>query len=1019
MGDTAPLQAPSAGLGVRAPGLLGGGSVAPQVHSAIVERLRARITVCRQHHLNCQGRYERSRAENSDRERESTLQLLNLAQHGQSTRKNTKHSKAGAVPPPDYPQPKHQRPLNTEGSGINGELQLRTAPAPGDQRSSTLIALQGSLKRKLVVSLSPTSESPNGVSDSSFLDVKRMRLNDHLSIGQSEQHVNNRQSQPRVIPMGQGLQRKTNNITSNTHGSGNEIFNMTLKDIKKEPGETMSCSKHLDGHLTQENMFPNRYDDMIEQMIDPELQELFNELTSMSVSPMSDLELQNMINITIKQDEPFSIDLGQQNQGNTPRSSLPMEKIVIKNEYSPGLNQTPVGSPQMRPSSAGPAFSMSNAVISTSSPVTSVPQTPTPLQVSSNSNCPLPGWQEISHAEQLKQIAANRQQHTMIQQHQQNQSSNWATLSTSGPPPRPFGQEKISSPSFPQQQFNPQSSATSALPINGSQAKGMNNYLYKPNSSPQSNHIHVMMQQKAQDLNRGFMNNTYTPLEQQHHNNIKPLFHFNSEGKKQPMPSVLSSQSKPILHYAQQQHPPQPLLNQPLQRPPHVPLPMQQKMMLQKLQQSQQLSGLQYPVLQHRQDQHCVGSQSTSPNSTAGACANPNSGSGYMNNSQQSVLNQQLEKKQVLQKQMMEQKQQLLIQQQLLAESDKSAQQEQLNRHLTRPPPDYKDQRRNLVNMQPTNQYSGGSQAGSLNANQTLTNPVSTHNIVPSNSGLLSTNHGTRVPSVPGVRNMEIYGNLAYNQSVYSVAPGVNQMQQPNTQTQIGSSQNNATLSRKESNTAPFGTGSTSNSQQVRSSLNHGAGQRASNVIINSDPPSQNWTPPETTKQNTLKPASVRVPTNATYSNQSLQLPGGNQHFPQGAMAPPSHLTPRVQIRPSNPMNQVLHGQTVGSLRGVPSRPSQLRAQTVPGMNPLVTNIIQPATMPSNGFTPAGQNPRPFPGTDHSNDLGFDFLSQQSDSLGSTLNTDSDFIDCLLKTGPSSDDWMKDINLDEILGSNS
>lgn len=38
---------------------------------------------------------------------------------------------------------------------------------------------------------------------------------------------------------------------------------------------------------------------------------------------------------------------------------------------------------------------------------------------------------------------------------------------------------------------------------------------------------------------------------------------------------------------------------------------------------------------------------------------------------------------------------------------EKIAPQDQINRHLTRPPPDYKDQRRNVGNMQPTAQYSG------------------------------------------------------------------------------------------------------------------------------------------------------------------------------------------------------------------------------------------------------------------------------------------------------------------------
>lgn len=174
MGDTAPPQAPTGGLGGGpGAGLLGGGSVTPRVHSAIVERLRARIAVCRQHHLSCEGRYERGRAESSDRERESTLQLLSLVQHGQGARKAGKHAKATAstapataappapaapppapptaapaapAPPPDYRH--HQQHLRSSGSsggsgGIDGEQQPQPpASAPGDQRNSALIAVR-------------------------------------------------------------------------------------------------------------------------------------------------------------------------------------------------------------------------------------------------------------------------------------------------------------------------------------------------------------------------------------------------------------------------------------------------------------------------------------------------------------------------------------------------------------------------------------------------------------------------------------------------------------------------------------------------------------------------------------------------------------------------------------------------------------------------------------------------------------------------------------------------------------
>lgn len=153
MGDTAPPQA--AGLGA---GLLGGGPAAPRVHSAIVERLRARIAVCRQHHLSCEGRYERGRAESSDRERESTLQLLHLVQQGQGARKAGKHPKAAAAPaaaaaagaaPPDY----HQHLLGN--GGINGEQ-----PA-GEQRASALLAVSHSARCRRG-GAAPSPRSPRG-----------------------------------------------------------------------------------------------------------------------------------------------------------------------------------------------------------------------------------------------------------------------------------------------------------------------------------------------------------------------------------------------------------------------------------------------------------------------------------------------------------------------------------------------------------------------------------------------------------------------------------------------------------------------------------------------------------------------------------------------------------------------------------------------------------------------------------------------------------------------------------------
>lgn len=101
MGEAAPAQPAVGGfvsmLGVgmlgsmpgRASGPLAAsrGSAVPQLHSAIVERLRARIELCRRHHSTCESRYQRGQAETSDREHENTLHLLNLVHQSAGNRK--------------------------------------------------------------------------------------------------------------------------------------------------------------------------------------------------------------------------------------------------------------------------------------------------------------------------------------------------------------------------------------------------------------------------------------------------------------------------------------------------------------------------------------------------------------------------------------------------------------------------------------------------------------------------------------------------------------------------------------------------------------------------------------------------------------------------------------------------------------------------------------------------------------------------------------------------------------------
>lgn len=116
MGEATPAQSTAGpfvpmlgvGLGTMPGGVANGpvgssarGSSVPQLHNAIVERLRARIELCRRHHSTCENRYQSGQAETSEREHENTLHLLNIVQQGTGNRK-VKGSRGSNQQPPEY-----------------------------------------------------------------------------------------------------------------------------------------------------------------------------------------------------------------------------------------------------------------------------------------------------------------------------------------------------------------------------------------------------------------------------------------------------------------------------------------------------------------------------------------------------------------------------------------------------------------------------------------------------------------------------------------------------------------------------------------------------------------------------------------------------------------------------------------------------------------------------------------------------------------------------------------------------
>uniref|UniRef100_A0A8C6L4Q6 Mastermind like transcriptional coactivator 2 n=1 Tax=Nothobranchius furzeri TaxID=105023 RepID=A0A8C6L4Q6_NOTFU len=473
MGEATPAQSaagtfvPMLGVGMGGlPGGVGGGpmvgpsrgSAVPQLHNAIVERLRARIEQCRRHHSTCENRYQRGQAESLDREHENTLHLLNIVHQGPGNRK-AKDLDTPLTYCKDTPHPTHVPPTSKV------KITSMSAPLPSFHQpfvfkygvklttpcyslspqcvilSCCILQIHGSLRRKIVGNAAghalKQNELPRGFPG---LDIKRVRV-DTGSVNHSLDHL------------GRSLQSSSDiNISRMPPGLGSDIFNVTLKEMKKEPIESQSC-----GQTNSEMNF-----DFKEEgggQIDPELQDLFDELTK-SVPSLNDFELEKML----KQDDTFGLDLGRPSSaGAAANLCSPVEKI-IKTEHSQDFGYSHDCSSQLRPASAGPSFTLTS---------TSSTNTSQKANTQAGHTRTMPCWPEISHAQQLKQMAANQQQPTsLLHHHQQNPHggmTSWPPAMNTHSTTSTFPKAKISSPP----------------PLNqhrvGSHNKGLSNCLFKSN----------------------------------------------------------------------------------------------------------------------------------------------------------------------------------------------------------------------------------------------------------------------------------------------------------------------------------------------------------------------------------------------------------------------------------------------------------------------------------------------------------------------------------------------------------
>uniref|UniRef100_UPI0037E8BEB5 mastermind-like protein 2 n=1 Tax=Semicossyphus pulcher TaxID=241346 RepID=UPI0037E8BEB5 len=908
MGEATPAQAaagafvPMLGVGLGTmPGGVGTGpvvatsrgSAVPQLHNAIVERLRARIELCRRHHSTCENRYQRGQAENSDREHESTLHLLNIVQQGPGNRK-TKGSRGSNQQPPEYNR------ANGEQKGTEGE-----------QKISTRIALQGSLRRKIEGHAPGHAQKHNGVSCGfSASDFKRVRV-DAGALGHGPCHHNLSQSHSLQGSSAMGMQRKNYMMP---HGVGSDIFNMTLKEMKKEPTEVLSsCQSNA------EMIFD--FKDEGGGQIDPELQDLFDELTK-TVPTLNDLEFEKIL----KQDDTFGLDLGRPSSAGAAASLCsPMEK-PIKMEHSPDFGQVHCGSPQLRPASAGPSFTM-----------TSTSSTTTSQKANTQAGHPraMPCWPEISHAEQLKQMAANQQQpSSLLHHHHQTPPAgltSWAPAMTTHSSTSAFPQDKVSSPAPLSQQRI------------GSQGKGIN-CLFKSNGHNGSHHLDMKVL------------------------STKPTLHFSPKAPhsaSQPMPIMASSVNKTAAQQ-QPQQPPSTGLN-----PPHSALHFQNQQISTSgalcLQPKPAPAGIPFKLSQQR--------QGVPP----GPRLPTNGNLGVMSAQSQprppAPNNQQKgpPKTQAMQRQ--------LNQQQLtINNSDKDSTHDQFSRHLTRPPPDYK-QTRSMVGVQQGSMFTGqnSSQSSSSGPENDLQS-LSCH--LP----------GSKMSPSPSDRRFGIGADCH---------PGscIGQFQQHNNQNRIGLNQNKARFLGPNARGNSFGMNSVAGVQHPRmaAELNpSGApGQGLGGLMKNVN---MGW---GSDNKQVIPGLGVRRLPKSLQSQLDMQ----NHQYQQRHIGPPNQVAPDIGMLPLNPPLRDTGPRQGQPLMGSPSAVGNLN-QASPEQR-----------VPAGTFAEASPSSSSFQ-NNRANRVTFDFLPE-GDNTVPGINTDSDFIDSLLKSGSGNDDWIKDINLDEILGSHS
>lgn len=594
----------------------------------------------------------------------------------------------------------------------------------------------------------------------------------------------------------------------------------------------------------------------------------------------------------------------------------------------------------------------------------------------------MPCWPEVSHAEQLKQMAANQQQPNALLHHQQHphphhphhphhlQHHQNSPAGMAGWPPS-VNSHSAAGPGFPQDKappglapLNPQRMA-GAPPAKG----GINHCLFKANGHSGGGGGHLDMKVLSTKPTLHFSPKV-APSPNAPMSVMTGALNKTSVQQQQPSssPSLNQNQNQNQHHYQTSQIPgpgPGPGLGPGAQCLQQKPLPQHGPGLHFKLAQRQGISpGPRLPLNSQSQAQQrplvAVGQQK-SPAKTP-------------------VLQRQLNQSH-----------------HPINEADKDNPQDQFSRHLTRPPPDYK-QTRSLAGGPPGNLFTG------MNPSQSMSNGPETS--LPPMACHLPHNPGPKMNPPPGDRRFGVGGGGL-------PGPCLSPFQQQANQHRMGlaGAANKPRPQRPGAQGSPF---SVNGVQPSRPSLDQqapapGSGTGLAGLLSGVNAP---WLPVGKQGQGVAPGLGggggvgggigLRRLTNPPPAHIGKMDGSSNHTYQQRHAGPPNQVAP--DMGPLLPMNPALrNNQPPRTNQPIPGNPSQSSPeQRVPAVGSFSVASPPPGNYQNNRV----------------NRLTFDFLPE-GDNTVPGINTDSDFIDSLLKSGSGNDDWMKDINLDEILGGHS